>query len=81
MLESLTRASQKRYRSREHVVETERRGREYYLCPTLDALEATLTPRQWGEQRGALFENNLAQLESFVVTIGFYTYSVLSWTT
>ena len=53
------------------MAETERRGCEYYLRPELDALEVAVTPCQWAKQRGALFENSLAQLESLATTVSF----------
>ena len=57
--------------STEPMAETEWRGREYYLCPILDALEAAVTPRQRGKQNSILFESNLAQLESFFAMVSF----------
>ena len=69
--ESPTRADQKHHRSTEHVVETQRRRREYYLRPVLDALEAAVTPCQWRKQKNQLFEINLAQLESFAAIVSF----------
>ena len=53
------------------MVETKRRGHEYYLRPILDALEAAITPRQWDEQKSMLFENNLGQMESFTAMVSF----------
>ena len=47
----------------------ERRGREYYLHATLDALEDAIPLRQWGEQRDVPFEDHIAQLESSAATI------------
>ena len=57
------RAGQKRPPS-EPAGDVERQGREYYLRPALDSLEAAFPPRRWGELQGAPFERNLAHLES-----------------
>ena len=69
VLESPTTASQKHRRSTEPMGETEKWGHEYYLLLVLDALEATITPSQWGKQKSMLFENNLAQLESLATMV------------
>ena len=67
----LTRVGQKCRRSSEPAADTERHGHEYYLRPTLDVLEATMTSRQWIEQRSVVFKNSLAQLESLAAAVGF----------
>ena len=46
-------------------------GREYYLCPVLDALKAAFPPRRWGTLQGAPFEHNLSHLESSIVEVRF----------
>ena len=51
------------------MTEVEKRGREYYLRPALDALEDAIPPRQWGEQRGVPFKDHVAQLESSAATV------------
>ena len=61
------------------MVDTKRHGHEYYLRPALDALEATMTPYQWTEQRSVVFENSLAQLESLAATVGFLACSTSIW--
>ena len=69
--ESPTKAGQKYRRSSKPVAGTERRRCEYYLCPTFDALEVAVTPRQRAKQMGTLFKNSLAQLESLAAAISF----------
>ena len=49
----------------------ERRGNEYYLHPTLDALEAAFLLRRWGELKSAPFEHHLSHLESSAAAITF----------
>ena len=65
--ESPTPVGQKHRRSSDPALEVERK--EYYLRPTLDALEDAIPPRQWGEQKGVPFEYHVAQLEPSTATV------------
>ena len=65
------RAGQKQRQSSEPVGEVERQGREYYLRPALDSLEAAFPPRRWGELQGAPLEHNLSHLESLATAVCF----------
>ena len=59
-------------------MDTERCRHEYYLRPTLDVLEAAITPHQWIEQRGTIFEISLAQRESLAAAVGLLTCPALT---
>ena len=66
---SLTREGHKARRSSKPIGEVERRGRKYYFCPALDALEAAFPPWRWGELKGATLEHKLSHLESSAVAV------------
>ena len=62
---------QKRRRSSKPIGEAERQGREYYLRPALDSLEAAFPSKRWSELQIAPFEHNLIHLESFAAAVCF----------
>ena len=60
-----------RGRSSEPEGEVEMRGREYYLRPAQDALEAVFPPRFWVKLKGAPYEHHISHLESSIAAVSF----------